>query len=922
MPATRASGFMGRNSERHVLDGLLANVRGGQSDVLVIRGEAGIGKTALLRYAARQAAGFRVVQVTGVEAEMELPFAGIHQLCARMLDKRDALPRPQRDALGVALGLATGDVPDPFLVGLAVLGLLSAVAEARPLLCLVEDGQWLDATSSQVLGFVGRRVMAESVAIVVAVREPARSRDFEGLPELRLDGLAEHDARALLAGAVPGRLDDSIGDRIVAETRGNPLALLELPRHMTAAELAGGFELPAADDLPAHIEDHYLRRVGELPEATQRLMLLAAADPLGDATLVRRAGRRLDIEASALAPAEQAELLEIGARVRFRHPLVRSAVYRTASRDSRQRVHEVLAELSDPEADADRRAWHRALAAAGPDEDVAAELERSAGRAQARGGAAATAAFLGRAVSLTPDPARRRGRALAAAQASLQAGALDGVRGLLATAEAGPLDDLQRAQIDLLRAQLAFVSSRGTDGTPLLLAAARRLEPLDVSLARETYVDAFSAALFGARLNGEVGVPEVAAAARDAPRGSDAQPTSADLLLDALIALSDGYGTAVRPCKDAVRRLAGEKASADERLRWLWQGCVVALEMWDDESAHSLSHHSVEIARETGTLSELALALSARTPVLVFCGDLPAAASTVAETESVHQATGIRSAPYGALILWAWRGSLHETTDLIETTKREAGARGEGIGLAISDYARAVLCNGLGRYEEALAAAASASEHREVVAENWGLSELVEPATRCGRTDLAMDALKRLATKAQATRTEWALGVEARARALLGDGADAERWFRGAIDHLGRTRVRAELARTHLLYGESLRREGRRVDARAELNVAHEMFMSMGMQSFAERADSELSATGEKVRKRVAETRDNLTAQERQVAQLARDGLSNADIGARLFLSPRTIEWHLRHVFSKLGIRSRRQLGSALQALDTEAPAT
>ena len=419
-----------------------------------------------------------------------------------MLDRLDALPLPQRDALSVALGLAPGDVPDRFLVGLAVLSLLSATAEERPLLCLVEDAQWLDAASSQVLGFVARRVLAESVAIVVAVRESAPTRrDFDGLPELPLEGLYDEDARTLVASAVPGRLDDRLRDRIIAETRGNPLALLELPRRMTAAELAGGFEVPAGEDLPAHIEDHYLRDVAELPEATQRLMLLAAADPVGDATLVWRAGRRLDIGPSALAPAEDAELLEIGARVRFRHPLVRSAVYRAASLDNRQRVHEALAEVSDPETDADRRAWHRALAAAGPDEDVAAELERSAGRAQARGGVAATAAFLQRAVALTQDPARRCERALAAAQASVLAGGFDDALWLLATAEAGALDELQRARIDLLRAQLAFAASRGTEATPLLLAAARRLEPLDISLARETYVDAFSAALFGARLN-------------------------------------------------------------------------------------------------------------------------------------------------------------------------------------------------------------------------------------------------------------------------------------------------------------------------------------------------------------------------------------------------------------------------------------
>jgi DNA-binding CsgD family transcriptional regulator len=921
---TGGPGFVGRTSERDALDGLLAKVRGGESDVLVIRGEAGIGKTALLRYTARQASGFRVVQLTGVEAEMELPFAGIHQLCATMLDRLDALPAPQRDALCVALGLAVGEVPDPFLVGLAVLNLLSAVAERRPLLCLVEDAQWLDAASSQTIGLVARRVRAESVAIVVAIREAEfnlPTRDFEGLPALPLEGLNDDDAGALLASVVTGRLDNHVGDRIVAETRGNPLALMELPGRMTAAELAGGFELPAASGLPAHIEDHYLRRVGELPAATQRLILLAAAEPEGNAALVLRAGRRLDIEPSALAPAEAAELLEIGERVRFRHPLVRSAVYRGAPPGSRRRVHEVLADVSDPDADADRCAWHRALAAAGPDEDIAAQLERSAGRAQARGGAAATAALLQRAVELTPDPAARRERALAAAQASLQAGAFTAARGLLAKAEAGPLDELQRARFDLLRAQLAFVSSRGTDATPLLLAAARRLEALDISLARETYVDAFSAALFGARLNESVGIREVADAARATQRPPDAEPATAGLLLDALVALADDYDVAVPLCRKAVHRLSGERASAKERLRWLWQGCVLALEIWDDEHASSLSGSSVEIARETGTLSELALALSARTPILVFCGDLVTAAAMVAESASVEEATGIRSAPYGALILSAWRGSRRETTDLIETTEREAGARGEGIGLAIAAYARAVLCNSLGEYEEALAAAISASEHREVVAENWGLSQLIEPATRCGRIDLAAHALERLTAKAQATRTDWALGIEARARALLGEGAEADRWFRTAIDHLGRTRVRAELARTHLLYGEWLRRESRRLDARAELKVAHELFTSMGMEAFAERADGELRATGEKVRRRIAETRDDLTSQERQIAQLAGEGLSNPDIGARLFLSPRTVEWHLRNVFSKLEIRSRRQLASALQASESEVPA-
>ena len=897
----------GRADECALLDALIDDVLRGKSRSLLLRGEAGIGKTALLEYMIGSASDLTVVRAVGMESEMELAYATLHQLCAPMLDRLSGLPAPQHQALEIVFGLSAGAAPDRFVVALAALSLFSEMADERPLLCVVDDAQWLDKASALTLAFVARRLLAEPAGIVFAARQPGE--ELAHVPELEVHGLENGDARALLGMAVDFRLDERVRDRIVAETRGNPLALLELPRGLTAMQLAGGFGIAQPQALSVQIEESFVRRFEKLSDEARQLVLVAAAEPLGDPLLVLRASERLGNVVSAVE-AETDGLLAIGERVIFRHPLVRSAVYRSADAGDRRAVHLALAEATDPQADPDRRAWHLAAAAAGPDEQVAAELERSAARAQARGGIAATAAFLERAAALTEDPARRAQRALAAAQASVQAGAFDAAHGLLAAAEADPLDEFGRALIDLLRAQLAFASSRGTEATPLLLAAARRLERLDLPLARETYLDAFAPALFGARLNETVGLHDVARAARAAPRQSADEPRATDLLLDTLVALTDDYDKAIPLCREALDKLSGETVSPRERLRWLWQGCVVALEAWDDTSAYLLSNRSVEIAREAGTLTELALALSARTPVLVFCGEFAAAASTVAETQSVEEATGIRAAPYGALILEAWRGKPREARALIDTTIREVASRGEGIGVAISEYARAVLCNGLGQYEEALVAANSTCRYREVVAENWGLSELIEAAARIGRADQATDAMDRLAMKTRATGTDWALGIEARSRALLSKGAVAQRHFREAIDHLSRTRMRVELARGHLLYGEWLRREHRQSDARAELRTALDQFRSIGMYAFAERARAELAGTGEKVPKRAVETRDDLTAQERQIAELAREGLSNPEIGQRLFLSPRTVEWHLRKVFGKLGVSSRKELAA------------
>jgi DNA-binding CsgD family transcriptional regulator len=908
MAVPLASGFLDRISEREVLDQLLARVHEGQSEVLVIRGEAGIGKTALLRYAARHASGFRVAQVTGVQAEMELPFAGIHQLCAPLLHQLDALPQLQQDALNVALGLAPGDVPDRFLVGLAVLGLLSAAAEERPLLCLVEDSQWLDEASGLILGFIARRLLAESVAIVVAVREPNTADDFDGLPELLLQGLAEDDARTLLIRALPGRLDDRVRDRIVAETRGNPLALLDLPRSMSAAELAGGFELPAATDLPRHLEDHYLQRARELPEVTQRLLLLAAAESIGDATLIWRAAHALGIDRSSLAPAEDAQLVEIGARVRFRHPLVRSAVYRAAAPSQRRVAHRALAEATDPDTDPDRRAWHRAHAAVGVDEEVAAELERSADRARARGGAAAAAAFLARAAELTPDPAERGRRAVAAAQAKVDAAASDAALELLATAEHAPLDELDRARLERLRAEIAFARTRGSDAPALLLDAARRLEPLDAVMARETHLEAMAAAMFAGRLGDDPGVRDAAEAALTAPPAP--QPLRPiDLLLDGLATrFTEGYSAGPPPLRRALGAFRDLEEVTASDARWLWLACRLAQDLWDDELWYVLATRGLLVARETGALSVLPIAATYRASLHVHEGAFGAASSLIEEADAIIEATDMAPLKYASLMLAAWRGNEADGLKLIEAGRLEATARGEGMGLGVIEWATALLYNGRGRYAEALAAAQRGCEHDDVGLFAWSLVELIEAGVRSGATDATSAALDRLSGRTQASGTDWALGIEAGSRALLSDTRDAEPLYREAVERLGRSRGVVHLARARLVYGEWLRRENRRVDAREQLRAAHEMFSDIGAEGFAERARHELLATGETARRRTDDARGVLTPQEAHIARLARDGLSNPEIGAQLFISPRTVQYHLRKVFLKLDITSRNQL--------------
>jgi DNA-binding CsgD family transcriptional regulator len=909
-PGRAGAGLMDRLGERAVLDRFVAEVRSGQGQALVVRGEPGVGKTVLLDYLAGLASGCLVARGAGVQSEMELAFAGLHQLCAPMLHLADALPVPQRDALRTALGLSAGPVPDRFLVGLAVVGLLSETASERPLICMIDDQQWLDRASAQALGFAARRLAAEPIGLVFAARVPGE--DVAGLPELVVGGLPEDDARELLASVLTGPLDAQVRDQIIADTNGNPLALLELPRGLTPAQLAGGFGLSSAVPLDGRIEESFARRLAALPAQTRRLVQLAAADPSGDPVLVWRAAGRLAIGAGAAGPAVEAGLAEFGGRVRFRHPLVRSAAYRSASIETRQELHGALADATDPAVDPDRRAWHRAQAAPGPDEAIAAELELCAGRARRRGGLAAAAAFLEQSAGLTLDPAHRAQRALAAAQAKYQAGASDAALGLLAMAQAGPLDDLQRVRGDLLRAQVVFASSHGRDAPPLMLSAARRLETLDVGLARETYLEAFTAALFVGRLSPAVG--DVARAARMAPP-PPVPERAPDLLLDGLALLvTEGYQAGTPALRRALLAFRGQDIPAEEGLSWLWLAGRAAMAVWDDETWHILASRHVRLARESGALSELPLAVRSRILLHAHSGELAEGAALIAEAQAVGDATGTQLAPYGATGIAAWRGREAEAVELIKANMDGVATRGEGRGVT-SQYSAALLYNGLGQYDKALAAAERVCAYDDIGVLGWSLAELLEAAVRSGQPGRAADALDRLSGMTSASGTDWALGAEARSRALLSEGETAEKLYREAIERLERTRMRPAAARARLLYGEWLRRVNRRRDARVELRTAYDQLATMGIEAFAERARRELLATGETVRKRTIETATELTAQETCIVRLAAEGRTNVEIGAQLFLSTRTVEWHLGKVYSKLGVGSRRDLRRSMDSL-------
>ena len=891
-------------------------VRAGRSGALVVRGEPGVGKSSLLEYVVERAMGCRVLRAAGVQAEMELAYAGLHQLVSPLLGGLDLLPGPQREALGAAFGLTSGAAPNRFLVGLAVLNLLSEASGERPIVALIDDGQWLDRASALALAFVGRRLQAESVLLVFAARDVDDNGELEGLPVLVVSGLPGRDAQELLGEVVQGPLDARVVARIVAETRGNPLALLELTRGLSTAELAGGFGIPDAPLLVRRIEASFRRRVEALPADTGLMLLIAAAEPLGDPMLVGAAARRIGIGLEALAPAEADGLLSVGTTVTFRHPLVRSSVYRSAFPEARRTAHGALADATDPDIDPDRRAWHRAHAAAGPDEDVAAELERSAGRAQARGGVAAAAAFLERAAALTAEPSLRARRSLAAAETIHLSGASGAALVTLASVELGHLDDLERVRVDLLRARVASAQGRSGEAPFLLLRAARSLEPLDVGMSRDTYLDALAAALLAGPLASSGGLLEIALAARLAPP-AEQPPRPSDLMLDAMsVRIIDGFSAGAPLLKRALQAYRTEHAADSQALRSTWHAYRAALDLWDDDAWDEQSAQNLDVARRAGALTALPLALRARVGFLLRAGDFAAAVSLGEEMKAVTEAIGSQLAPYSGIMLAAWRGREEDVTRFIDEATQEFERRGEGQWLSAARWALAFLYNGLGRPRDALASTEMFdTDPLEQTFTAWTLVELVEAATDAGENERALCRTRAPHADHPQCRHELvARGRSAACERCSTTNSPAEGLYQEAIERLGRTRMRVEVARTHLTYGESLRRWGRNLDAREQLRCAHEMFVAMRADGFADRAARELSATGERVRRSNVESPHELTAQETQIARLASDGETNDSIGTQLFISPRTVEWHLRKVFNKLGISSRRELAAALRS--------
>jgi DNA-binding CsgD family transcriptional regulator len=917
-PGRTTRTFVGRGEESAALARLLTAARDGRGGVLVLRGEAGAGKTALLQQATRAAGGMRIVRVTAARAEMEFGFAALHQLLVPFLGSLERLPGPQREALGLAFGLAAGPPPDRFLVGIAALTMIKTAAAAGPVACVIDDAQWLDRASADALAFVARRLSADPVAMLVAVRDgDQQAAAFEGIAELRLSGLPDQAALQLLASAAGRPLDQGVARRILAATAGNPLALIEVARGLSAAELAGATALPEPLRLGGRLEQAFLPRIRAFPPAAQTVLLLAAAEPSGEPGLLWKAAALLGVGSDAGDTPGIGQVLRLEPQVSFVHPLLRSAAYYGAAPGERRSAHEALAAASDPGLDPDRRAWHLAAAASGTDEEIAGELARAADRARGRGDWAGCAAFLERAARRAPARARRAELMLGTAEARLNAGDPGAAAALVERAAPHLADPLARAQAKRLRGAVRVALGRPAEASPILLDAALTLQSLDTRQAWDALLEAFEAALAAGRFARGTGTAEVLQAVRAAPRPAGAHARAAGLALDGFAALDQGNDKAgIARLRQAIALAAASQVPDGDQLRFVFVAPLAAYELLDDAALHASCARAVAQARSYGSPAAVALTLGLLGYSEALAGRFAAAEAANAEARELAAATGVAAdlrAGISELAVLAWRGREAAVRSLAAARMREATQAGYGFVIGFAAIALTVLELGAGNYAAALRHALNASAEG-MPADIELLPELIEAAARCGAVEDAADALAKFTVRARATGTDWALGLLLRSRALLAGDAGAEDLYRGAIEHLGRSRIVPQLGRAHLLYGEWLRRQHRRRDARVALHTAHEILDSTGAEAFAERARAELLATGEHVRKRGADVRDELTPQELHIAGLASEGASNLEIASQLFISANTVAYHLRKVFRKLGVTNRAALARVLEA--------
>jgi len=917
--------LLGREEEQSSILRNIEAARSGFSAVLALRGEAGIGKTALLDFAVEQSPDLQVARISGSEWEMGLGYSGLHQLTLPFLGGLEVLPAPQRNALRSAFGMDFGSEPNRFMVALATLTLLAEVASERPLLCVIDDAHWIDEDSAGALAFVARRLHADRVAMLFGLREIREYLPmFEGLPALELSGLAEKPARELLGSVVHGRIGKRVADRIVSETRGNPLGLIALGGELSAEKVSSGSPLEILP-ISERLEQRFLRDVRALSQPDQALLLAAAADPTLDNDRLCRAGAVLGFENPEASEAGVGQLLDLGPPIAFRHPLIRSAVYYGSSTTDRRRTHEVIASLIDSDTDPDRWAWHLGAAAIGPDEDTAAVLQQAAERGRSRGGFSGSAGLLTRAAELTPNEHRRAERFLAAASATVMAGVPQRSQSLLDLALPGldsPAELAEALRVRGATLRLLFDPA----AVSALVEAARALEPYDIREARDTWLAALEAEVLAQHDMTGSSLRSVAAEALKVPEDSQNAGSMGDLLLKGIASrIAIGHSTAVPMLREAIAMMCTDGPYGEPNLPspW-WLGDIACRELWDDSSRREILHRLTAACRDRGALFSLSIALLAQFERETWVGHFDLAEALFVEGRDITTDIGMEVMLWDLfkVTLLGWRGLDAETRLVVAQSEALSESAGIGALLHHAYTGLVILELGGGKYEEALRYAQRIYDDDPPGYGTQILPELVEAGVRSGHMEMAMAALDRLSDRVKMAGTPLALGILSRSRALVESGENAETLFRESIAQLAGTESAPEVARARLLYGEWLRREKRRVEARTELHLAYEAFDTLGANAFAERTRIELKATGAEARKRSAGTLNDLTPQEEQVARFAASGSTNPEIAAQMFLSASTVEYHLRKVFRKLGLTSRRQLKMSLNVSDSVSSGT